>query len=134
MINLQKEILFMKYILSIVFFSLIILPSFAQNNKAKEAQPDSTKKIQIVEASCGQCQFHMAGKGCDLAVRIEGKSYFVDGTSINEHGDAHAKDGFCESIRKAKVQGEIVNNRFKVTFFKLIIPEEKKDLKNKNGD
>ena len=28
-------------------------------------------------------------KGCDLAVRIDGKSYFVEGTKIDEHGDAH---------------------------------------------
>jgi len=109
----------------LVFYCLLTLPAIAQNNEVKEAQPDSTKKIQIVEASCGQCQFHLAGKGCDLAVRINGKSYFVDGTSIDDHGDAHAKDGFCEAIRKAKVQGEIVNNRFKATYFKLITPDEK---------
>jgi hypothetical protein len=35
-------------------------------------------KPQIVEASCGQCQFGMEGHGCELAVRIDGKSYFVD--------------------------------------------------------
>jgi hypothetical protein len=50
-------------------------------------------KPQIVEASCGQCQFGMEGHGCELAVRIDGKSYFVDGSST-PHGDAHAKDGF----------------------------------------
>jgi hypothetical protein len=51
-------------------------------------------KSQIVEASCGQYQFGMEGKACDLAVRIDGKAYFVDGTSIDSHGDAHAADGF----------------------------------------
>ena len=82
-------------------------------------------KTQTVEASCGQCQFGMKGKGgCDLAVRIDGKSYFVDGTHIDQHGDAHAKDGFCAAVRKAEVIGEIVDNRFKVTYFKLL-PEKK---------
>jgi hypothetical protein len=38
--------------------------------------------------------FGMEGHGCELAVRIDGKSYFVDGSSIDSHGDAHAKDGF----------------------------------------
>ena len=33
-------------------------------------------------------------KGCDLAIRIDGKSYFVEGTKIDDHGDAHANDGF----------------------------------------
>lgn len=124
----------MKTFLSIIFFNFLAIPAIAQNISVKEAQPDSTKKIQIVEASCGQCQFHMAGKGCDLAVRINGKTYFVDGTSIDDHGDAHAKDGFCEAISKAKVQGEIVNNRFSATYFKLMTKEDKKELKNNKED
>ncbi len=85
-------------------------------------------KTQIVEASCGQCQFGMKGKGgCDLAVRIDGKTYFVDGTDINKHGDAHAADGFCSAIRKAEVTGEIKNGRFVATSFKLLPMEDKKD-------
>ena len=124
----------MKIFITLIFVSLFALPSIAQNNSKKELLPDSTQKIQIVKASCGQCQFYMTGKGCDLAVRISGKAYFVDGTSIDDHGDAHAKDGFCQAIRKAKVQGEIVNNRFKATYFKLIPQTDKKDMKNKEED
>ena len=76
---------------------------------------------QVVEAACGQCQFEMTEKsGCDLAVRIDGKSYFVDGTNIHEHGDAHADDGFCEVIRNANVKGEIIEGRFKSESFILI--------------
>lgn len=86
----------------------------------------NANKVQLAEASCGQCQFKMAGKGCDLAVRINGKSYFVDGTKIDDHGDAHAKDGFCEKIRKAEIKGSIVNNRFVATYFKLL-PEAVKN-------
>jgi len=84
-----------------------------------------TPKTMIVEASCGQCQFGMKGYACDLAVRIDGKSYFVDGTSIDSHGDAHAADGFCAAIRKAEVSGTVVQDRFVATSFKLL-PEEKK--------
>ncbi|HKZ65386.1 MAG TPA: DUF6370 family protein, partial [Chitinophagaceae bacterium] len=82
-------------------------------------KPDAVKEIQIVDAACGQCQLGLPGKSCDLAVRINGKAWFVDGTDIDSHGDAHAKDGFCETVRKAEVQGEITANRFKVTYFKL---------------
>ena len=63
-------------------------------------EKSETSKIQIVEASCGQCQFGMKGHGCDLAVRIDGKSYFVEGSHIDKHGDAHAEDGFCSAVRK----------------------------------
>lgn len=77
-------------------------------------------KPTIVEASCGECQFGMKGKSCDLAVRIDEKSYFVDGTTIHDHGDAHAENGFCNAIRKASVTGTIEKNRFKSTSFTLI--------------
>ncbi len=76
---------------------------------------------QVVEAACGQCQFGITGKaGCDLAVRIDGESYFVDGTTIHDHGDAHADDGFCETIRQVEVKGEIIDGRFKAESFTLI--------------
>lgn len=105
-----------KKIFSFVFFLSVIAVS-AQDKK-------DTFKDEIVEASCGQCQFGIKAKGCDLAVRINGKSYFVDGTTLDQHGDAHANDGFCNAVRKAKVSGEIVENRFKATSFELI--EEKR--------
>ena len=75
---------------------------------------------QVVEVACGQCQFGMTEKlGCDLAVRIDGDTYFVDGTNIHEHGDAHADDGFCVVIRNANVKGKIVDGRFKSESFTL---------------
>ena len=102
----------MKKIASLLFLFSVVLV----NAQDKKEQP----KSQIVEASCGQCQFKMKGHGCELAVRIEGKSYFVDGASIDSFGDAHADDGFCATIRKAEVSGKIMDNRFKVTSFKLL--------------
>jgi len=100
---------------------------FSQKSDSKVATPDPAKKIHVVETACGECQFKLEGKGCDLAVRIDGKALFVDGTDIDSHGDAHAKDGFCNAVRKAEVQGEAVNKRFKVTYFKLLKEEVKKD-------
>lgn len=109
--------------------SFIILCSsigFAANAQKTGNGIDSTKKLLTVEASCGQCKFGLKGKGCSLAVRIDGKAYFVDGSDIDSHGDAHADDGFCNKIRKANVQGEVVDNRFKLSYFKLL-PEPKKE-------
>jgi len=91
------------------------------------AQTDTTGKNEVVEAACGQCRFGLKGKSCDLAVRINGKAYFVDGTSIDEHGDAHAQDGFCNAVRHAAVKGKLVNDRFVVTYFKLLPEAEKKN-------
>jgi hypothetical protein len=102
----------MKKVLFIVFL-FIGITTQAQDKK-------TTEKRQIVETACGECQFGMKGNGCDLAVRIDGKAYFVDGTTIDEHGDAHAKDGFCNAIRKAAVTGKVENNRFKATSFILL--------------
>ncbi len=110
----------MKKIISILLLSCFLLSATVQSQTVKTATPDPNKKLQVVEASCGQCKLGLPGKSCDLAVRIDGKSYFVDGTDINSHGDAHAKDGFCESVRKAEVQGTIINNRFKASYFKLV--------------
>ncbi|CAM3827373.1 MULTISPECIES: DUF6370 family protein [Flavobacterium] len=92
---------------------------------AQEKEPAKQKK-QTVEASCGQCQFGMKEKsGCDLAVRIDGKAYFVEGSSIDDHGDAHAHDGFCQAIRQADVIGEVKNGKFVATYFK-VRPKKKK--------
>ena len=117
----------MRSLLSFIVCLLFISSAFGQKSDPKVSTPDPNKKIQIVETACGECQFKLSGKGCELAVRIDGKSYFVDGTDIDSHGDAHAKDGFCNAVRKAEVQGEIVNDRFKVTYFKLLKNAEKKE-------
>jgi hypothetical protein len=103
----------MKRIISI----LILFVCFSVNAQDKP-------KTQIVEAACGQCQFGMKDKGgCDLAVRIDNKTYFVVGTKIDKHGDAHAEDGFCNTIRKAEVTGEIKEGRFVASSFKLLPSE-----------
>src|SRR5689334_6072103 len=67
--------------------------------------PPKGADVKDVEASCGECQLGMEGDGCDLAVRIDGKAYFVSGAKMGDYGDAHAADGFCNAIRKARVTG-----------------------------
>jgi hypothetical protein len=101
----------MKKIIFLTVASFLTVAAFCQT------------KNQVVEAACGQCQFGLPGKSCDLAIRINGKAYFVDGSKIDSHGDAHAKDGFCNAIRKAEVSGELVKGRFKATHFELM-PEK----------
>lgn len=110
----------MKLIISVLAFLFLSVAANAQDIKPDISKPDPNKKIQIVELSCGECKFKMKGKSCDLAVRINGKAYFLDGADIDAFGDAHGKMGFCNAIRKAEVQGTIVKNRFKATYLKLL--------------
>lgn len=125
----------MLIIMKKLFFAFIIsLCYFATNAQTQATTQDPQKgkasaskilKKQTVEIACGECKFKMEGKGCDLAIRIDGKSYFVDGKSVDDFGDAHdEKHGFCNVIKKAEVTGEIVNNRFKAKEITLV-PEKK---------
>jgi hypothetical protein len=99
--------------LSLIFFFFGIVLSYSQESTQKE--PFNA------EVSCGQCNFKMKDKiGCDLAIKIDDKTYFVEGTHLDDHGDAHADDGLCSTIRKAEVKGEIKNNKFYATSFKLL--------------
>ena len=104
-------------ILALISFSFLVS---AQNTITLSDKPDPAKKILIAEVSCGQCLFGLQGMDCSLAVRIDGHAYFVKGASIDSYGDAHAKDGFCKAIRKAEVQGELINNQFVLSHFKLL--------------
>ena len=108
----------------IVILTLSSSIAFSQSTSQQKIKNADT--TQIVEASCGQCQFGMEGKGCNLAVRINGKAYFLDGAEIDKHGDAHAKDGFCNAIRQAEVNGEVIDGRFKAKSFKLLPSSEEK--------
>ena len=90
------------------------------SNQAVSGHVETKITDQVVEASCGQCQLGLEGKGCDLAVRIDGKSYYVDGSSIDDHGDAHGADGLCNCIRKAKVTGEVKDGRFVAEKFQVL--------------
>ena len=72
----------------------------------------------LVLASCGMCNFGMKDKKrCSLAIQINDIAYDVKGTGIDDHGDSHAKEGFCNAIRVAKVKGEIKKNRLEAESF-----------------
>jgi hypothetical protein len=116
----------MKSLFLSIIFCFTMLLAFSQTKSDSTSVPDPAKKIQIVDVACGECKFGLPGKSCDLAVRINGKSYFVQGTKIDDHGDAHAKEGFCNAVSKAEVQGEIVGDRFVITYFKLKKPKKAK--------
>ncbi len=105
----------MKKALLVAFFALGLTSMNAQEKKAAH-------EPRIVEVACGQCMLGMkeVKKGCDLAAIVDGKAYFVEGTKLDNHGDAHGPDGFCNAVSKAEVVGEIKGDKFVVTEFKLL--------------
>ena len=104
---------------------IICITSFSQDNSKKKLVLDKSKPVVELETACGTCMFKMKGSGCILAVKLAGKTYFVTGTDIDDHGDAHDKNGFCNAVRKAKVQGTVVGDKFAVTYFELMKQVEK---------
>lgn len=112
-----------RYFVLLAFVTLTIGCQHQAPKEQPEQQTVATNQQYqglVVEAACGECQFGLAGNDCDLAVRIEGKAYFVDGTGIDDHGDAHSNDGFCNAVRQARVHGRIENGRFVATSFELL--------------
>ncbi len=94
-------------------------PMGSQHESSPKIAAQQYREV-IVDAACGQCQFGLPGSSCDLAVRIDGASYFVDGTGIDDHGDAHSADGLCNAVRPARVSGQIQRGRYVATHFELL--------------
>lgn len=81
------------------------------------------KKIsdKVVDAGCGMCMFKQkTSKGCSMAVKMDGKVYAVEGLDKKNFGDAHAEDGYCKMVKKAKVSGEIKRGKFYATKFEYL--------------
>ena len=117
----------MKKLILIISFSCVAIGVNAQT-KIKSPEADTViYKTQIVEAACGECKLGMKVPGCQLAVRINGKAYLVEGADLDDYGDAHATHGMCNAIRKAEVTGKIEHDKFVATSFKLLPVEAVKN-------
>lgn len=105
--------------------AVVAIPLTGCTTGSRSQSPAQTHIDQptVVPVACGECLFGMKGKGCDLAVKIGGKGYYVDGVKMDDLGDAHAADGMCNAVRQARVTGEIRNGRFVASRFELL-PEK----------
>ena|GEM_PF-278761 len=78
-------------------------------------------EINSAKAGCATCVFHMKGvEGCKLAIEINGRHYLVQGCDSDDHGDAHAPDGLCNTARRAEVRGKISGDRFVAEEFSVL--------------
>mgnify|MGYP003667059589 CR=1 FL=1 len=100
----------------LLFVVLLIISSCATSKRNKDIEG-------IYEIACGKCIYDMTGDDCDLAVLIDGKHYYVDGSGVSDHGDEHADDGLCETPRKALIKGQIKYGVFLAESVKIITEE-----------
>ncbi|MBV6406425.1 MAG: hypothetical protein GFGODING_03213 [Flavobacteriales bacterium] len=117
----------------------LLLPLYSLGQPARELarKPDPKRPLLVVETSCGECKFGLPGEGCDVAVRLpkdDGttQALYVDGVAIDEYGHPHDANGFCLTVHKAEVQGDVVDGRFKASYFNLL-PLEKAAPAGKSG-
>ncbi len=77
-----------------------------------ENVPDNNIVSGNVLVSCGMCNFFTYDNDCSMAVKIGKNVYEVEGAKIDDHGDSHARDGYCNVIKKVYVEGKISGNSF----------------------
>ena len=65
-----------------------------------------------VLVSCGMCNFLTEDNDCSLSIKIGKNTFAVKGVNIDDHGDSHARDGYCNVIKKTYVEGIIRKNEF----------------------
>lgn len=107
------------------------LSGWGQVARDLDQQPDPRKPLMTVETSCGECNFGLPGNDCDVAIRLPSadgttQAYYVEGVDISEYGHPHDENGFCVAVRKAEVQGDVVDGHFKASYFKLLPMEQGK--------
>jgi hypothetical protein len=80
---------------------------------AKAAAAIQKVSDRTAEVACSHCVYHMDGaNGCELAVKLDGKTYLVDGAKLDTHE-------WCERSLNAVVSGSVENGRFVASSLKL---------------
>ena len=90
-------------------------PSKAASNQKVgliESIPKNNYLAGNVLISCGMCNFMADDNDCSLAIKIGKNILSVKDVGIDEHGDSHAKDGYCHVIKKVYVEGKVNNMTF----------------------
>ena len=121
----------MKYIVSLVFILLsfqLLHAGCGGCRPVKKSPTSQSQKVGLLESipstkriqgnvlvSCGMCNFYTDNNDCSLAVKIGKTVLEVKGVGIDDHGDSHAKDGYCNVIKKVYVEGIVRKNSFYAT-------------------
>ena len=71
---------------------------FGRIRDANAQSSESRTVAMFAEAGWATGVFNMQGvAGCNLDVRIDGTAYLVNGSELDDHGDAHVPDGLCNT-------------------------------------
>tara|TARA_B100001250_G_C19404080_1_gene616046 strand:+ start:245 stop:628 length:384 start_codon:yes stop_codon:yes gene_type:complete len=115
-------------VFSIIFTSDLVLagcggcgPSRVNEKKVSglvENLPKNNFLKGNVLISCGMCNFMTNTEDCSLAIKIGSNVLNVSGVGIDDHGDSHAIDGYCNVIKKVYVEGKVEGKSFKPTTLK----------------
>ena len=63
--------------------------------------------------SCGMCNFMNGDNDCALTIKVGPNVLSLKDVGIDDHGDSHAKDGYCNVIKKVYVEGRVRGKTFK---------------------
>ena len=62
--------------------------------------------------SCGMCNFMNGDNDCAIAIKVGRDVLSLRDVGIDDHGDSHAKDGYCNVIKKVYVEGRVRGKTF----------------------
>ena len=117
----------MKYFTILLVFSLFLTsevmagcggcgPSRSKKSEKKgliESVPRNNYIEGNVLISCGMCNFMNGDRDCALAIKVGSEVLSVRDVGIDDHGDSHARDGYCNVIKKVYVEGRVKGKSFK---------------------
>tara|TARA_B100000886_G_scaffold248790_1_gene175267 strand:+ start:158 stop:538 length:381 start_codon:yes stop_codon:yes gene_type:complete len=117
----------MKYFTITLVFSLFLIsevmagcggcgPSRSKKSEKKgllESVPRNNYIEGNVLISCGMCNFMNGDRDCALAIKVGSEVLSVRDVGIDDHGDSHARDGYCNVIKKVYVEGRVKGKSFK---------------------
>jgi hypothetical protein len=105
---------------------LFISSAFGQKSDPKVSTPDPNKKVQVVETACGECQFKLAVTDVTLRCVLMARLILLL-VQISILMEMRMQKMAFVMRLESGVQGNLVNDRFKVTYFKLLKEAEKKE-------
>ena len=117
----------MRYLFALVFF-LTVSSQFVEagcggcgssrsHKEEKKGLVESIPRNNYIEGnvliSCGMCNFMNGDNNCALAIKVGRDVLSLKDVGIDDHGDSHAKDGYCNVIKKVYVEGRVRGKTFK---------------------